>query len=259
MSYKADFHIHSYYSDGTMKPTELVRRYKDLDYDMIALTDHDGVDGINEAVIAGEALRIKVIPGIELGTGYDFGQERVELHILGYHIDVENPKLQEYLKRIQKARRTRNERLLAHLQQLGYDLTWEDLIERPGQTYIGKPNFARALKRKGMAPDNMWEIFDQIEKEKISSYEAIDVIKESGGMAVLAHPMKTKKIGTPGSDEFWNNLDMLVGDLKKHGLKGVECYHPSADHDQALKLVIMTGKYHLHITEGSDFHGEEED
>ncbi len=257
MSYKCDFHIHSCYSDGIMKPVDLVRRYKELEYDVIALTDHDGVDGVKEAVIAGEALQIKVVPGIELGTGCDFGEERVELHILGYYIDIDNPKLKEYLARILKARQVRNERLLAHLNHLGYGLSWEDLIERPGQTYIGKPNFARALTRKGIAPDNMWDIFDEIEKEKISAYEAIEMIKEAGGMAVLAHPMKTRKIGAPDSEEFWNNLDALVRDLKKHGLKGMECYHPSANHDQALKLVIMAGKYHLHITEGSDFHGDE--
>ena len=72
MSYKVDYHMHSYYSDGTMKPTDLVRMYKEKDYDMISLTDHDGVDGIAEAMIAGEALQIKVIPGIEFSTGYDF-------------------------------------------------------------------------------------------------------------------------------------------------------------------------------------------
>ncbi len=77
-------------------------------------------------------------------------------------------------------------------------------------------------------------------------------------MAVLAHPLKTKKIGDSSSEVFWKNLDLIVADLKKHGLKGMECYHPSASHEQALKLVVMAGQYHLHITEGSDFHGDEE-
>ena len=90
------------------------------------------------------------------------------------------------------------------------------------------------------------------------AYEAIDIIKEAGGMAVLAHPLKTKKIGDSSSEVFWKNLDLIVADLKKHGLKGMECYHPSASHEQALKLVVMAGQYHLHITEGSDFHGDEE-
>lgn len=258
MNYKVDYHMHSWFSDGTMKPTELVKMYKGRDYDVIALTDHDGVDGVYEAVIAGEALELKVIPGIEIGSSYDFEGQEIELHILGYHIDTENAALKACIEKLRISRRDRNERLLAHLQGLGYDLVYEDLIERPGQDYIGKPNFARALKRKGCAPENMWDLFDEVPRERISAYEAIDIIKEAGGMAVLAHPLKTKKIGDSSSEVFWKNLDLIVADLKKHGLKGMECYHPSASHEQALKLVVMAGQYHLHITEGSDFHGDEE-
>lgn len=257
MNYKVDFHTHSYYSDGLLKPTELVKMYKEKGYDLIALTDHDGVAGVSEAMIAGEALEMQIVPGIEFGCGYDFGEDRVELHILGYHIDIENEKLLTYIKKARDAREVRNEKLLAHLNDLGFELSREDLITRPKQDYIGKPDFARALRRKGIAHDHMWEIFDQVEKEKISVYEAIEVIREAGGIAVLAHPMKIKKIGIADEPEFWDNLDIIVRDLKKHGLKGMECYHPSADHEQALKLVVMAGKYHLHITEGSDFHGDE--
>lgn len=258
MNYKVDYHMHSWFSDGTMKPTELVKMYKGRDYDVIALTDHDGVDGVYEAVIAGEALELKVIPGIEIGSSYDFEGQEIELHILGYHIDTENAALKACIEKLRISRRDRNERLLAHLQGLGYDLVYEDLIERPGQDYIGKPNFARVLKRKGCAPENRWDLFDEVPRERISAYEAIDIIKEAGGMAVLAHPLKTKKIGDSSSEVFWKNLDLIVADLKKHGLKGMECYHPSASHEQALKLVVMAGQYHLHITEGSDFHGDEE-
>ena len=258
MNYKVDYHMHSWFSDGTMKPTELVKMYKGRDYDVIALTDHDGVDGVYEAVIAGEALELKVIPGIEIGSSYDFEGQEIELHILGYHIDTENAALKACIEKLRISRRDRNERLLAHLQGLGYDLVYEDLIERPGQDYIGKPNFARVLKRKGCTPENMWDLFDEVPRERISAYEAIDIIKEAGGMAVLAHPLKTKKIGDSSSEVFWKNLDLIVADLKKHGLKGMECFHPSASHEQALKLVVMAGQYHLHITEGSDFHGDEE-
>lgn len=130
MSYKVDYHMHSYYSDGTMKPTDLVRMYKEKDYDMISLTDHDGVDGIAEAMIAGEALQIKVIPGIEFSTGYDFDGRELELHMLGYYIDIENEALKARLTEIRKDREVRNEKLLAHLNNLGYELTYEDLLQR---------------------------------------------------------------------------------------------------------------------------------
>lgn len=256
MSYKVDFHLHSYYSDGTMKPTDLVRMYKDKEYDMIALTDHDGVDGIAEAVIAGEALRIKVVPGIELSTAYDFDSREIELHILGYYIDTENQALRERLVEIRRDRDVRNEKLLAYLVEQGYALDYEDLLQRPGQTYVGKPNFARAIAKKGYEIENLWEVLDTVKKDKISASEAIDLIKGAGGIAVLAHPMKTKKLAEPRSEAFWNALDQIIRDLKKKGLKGLECYHPSATEDDSLKLVGLAEKYHLHITEGSDFHGE---
>lgn len=256
MSYKVDYHMHSYYSDGTMKPTDLVRMYKEKEYDIIALTDHDGVDGISEAVIAGEALKIKVIPGIEFSTGYDFDGRELELHLLGYHIDIENQPLQERLKEIRKDRDVRNEKLLAYLNGLGYELTREDLLQRPGQTYVGKPNFARAIARKGYEIENLWEVLDTVKKDKISIFKAMELIKGAGGMSVLAHPMKTKNLAELRSDAFWDALERILRDLKKHGLKGLECFHPSATEEDSLRLVNLAGKYHLHITEGSDFHGE---
>ena len=248
--------MHSYYSDGTMKPTDLVRMYKEKEYDIIALTDHDGVDGISEAVIAGEALKIKVIPGIEFSTGYDFDERELELHLLGYHIDIENQPLRERLKEIRKDRDVRNEKLLAYLNGLGYELTREDLLQRPGQTYVGKPNFARAIARKGYEIENLWEVLDTVKKDKISIFKAMELIKGAGGMSVLAHPMKTKNLAELRSDAFWDALERILRDLKKHGLKGLECFHPSATEEDSLRLVNLAGKYHLHITEGSDFHGE---
>ena len=257
MGYKVDYHIHTYYSDGTMKPTDVVRRYSDMEYDMIAITDHDGVDGVREASIAGEALRIQVIPGIEFGTDCSFEEKKLELHILGYHIDEDNKELLERLEDIRAKRADRNERLLALINERGYELSYDDLITRPNQNYVGKPNFARALKAKGYEIPDMWELFDSVEKEKIDTLEAIELIKKAGGIAVLAHPMQIKNLGEKSSDEFWNKLDELIRMLKKEGLKGIECYHPSADEEDSLKLVTIAGKYHLHITEGSDFHSEE--
>ena len=92
----------------------------------------------------------------------------------------------------------------------------------------------------------------------ISSYEAIDLTKGAGGIAVLAHPMKTRGLPPRDSEEFWTALERIVGDLKKHGLGGLECYHPSAAEEDSLKLVVLAGKYHLHITQGSDFHGDKQ-
>ncbi|MGF6375198.1 putative metal-dependent phosphoesterase TrpH [Clostridiales Family XIII bacterium PM5-7] len=257
MSYKVDFHIHSSYSDGTMNPIDIVRKYKEEEYDIIALTDHDGIDGVKEATIAGEALQIQVVPGIELATSYTLEEKDIELHLLGYYIDIEHPQLNEALLKLRQERQARNEKLLIHLNELGYQLTEDDLLDRPGKTYVGKPNFARALAKKGYAIDNPWALMEQVERKKLSTKDAITLIKEAGGMAVLAHPMKTKGIGEPGTEAFFDHLKTMLTQLKKEGLKGVECYHPSADEHQSFQLVTIAGNLHLHITEGSDFHGEE--
>ncbi len=263
MSYKVDYHIHSWCSDGTMKPTELVRKYKDEGYDMIAITDHDGIDGVKEAMIAGEALKIKVISGIELATIHG----GIELHILGYQFDVDNTQLLEKLAELKSYRQERNQKMLVALRDMGYDLKEDDLKQWQGQTYIGKPNFARALAAKGYVSSPK-EAFVQgqflesdrikaLEREKISSQEAISLIKGAGGIAVLAHPGKVRKLGQIGSQEFWTNFDILLGQLKKAGLGGLECYHPSHREEDCLKFVELAEKYHLHITEGSDYHGED--
>lgn len=262
-SYKVDYHIHSWYSDGTMKPTALVRQYYEEGYDIISITDHDGIGGVQEAMIAGEALKIKVISGVELAAEH----HGIEIHLLGYQFDPEDPALLLKLEELRRYRDDRNKRLLSKLQEQGYDLTEEDLKQRPGQTYIGKPNFARALVAKGyisspaeaFEPGKLLESpeLKAIEREKISAAEAIDLLKRAGGMAVLAHPVKIRGLGQRGSEEFWKGLDKLLRELKKEGMAGLECFYPAHSEEEKLRLVDFAQKYHLHITEGSDFHGDD--
>lgn len=264
MALKMDLHIHSTCSDGTMRPIDLVKKYQKEEYTVIALTDHDGIDGVKEAQIAGEALGITVYSGIEFGTKLPDGPE---LHILGYRFDIENEALKARLADILRARRERNSKLLVVLQEMGYDITEEDLKQRPDQTYIGKPNFALALMKKGyisqpseaFQPGKFLESEEAraVKKERITPQEAISLILGAGGIPVLAHPMKVKNIGEKGSEEYFQNLSEILRTLKKAGLKGLECFHPSATHEQALRLVDLAGKYHLHITQGSDYHGPE--
>jgi len=85
----------------------------------------------------------------------------------------------------------------------------------------------------------------------------MDVIKQAGGTPVLAHPIQTRGIGRPGSEEFFQNMDMIIGRLKRQGLKGLECFHPDQNFEQSMRFVEMAEKYHLHITRGSDFHGKD--
>ncbi len=261
MEHLVDYHNHTYYSDGTDSPTEVVKRAKEKGYHTIAITDHDGVDGVGEGIIAGEALDIRVIAGIELSTKSEIGSD---IHILGYHIDPKNPELLDACRRIREKREDRNRRLLAALEEDGYPLTMEELVTGPGQDFIGKPTIARAMVKKGYI-NHTWEAFRnifaqphmrKIKKMKLPTQEAIDLVKGAGGIAVLAHPMEISKIGKRGSPEFFENLDDLLKTLRKQGLKGIECIYPDHSEEETLKLIDLAEKYHLHITTGSDYHGD---
>lgn len=260
--YKVDFHIHTTASDGEATPTEIVKRAKELGYDIIAITDHDNTDGLQEAMIAAEALEMKVVPGIEIAVVTEDGRG---LHMLGYHIDPENPKLKAFLDNMIENRRKRNEQLFEVLREMGYDISISD-IQVGRNNFVGKPLIARALVRKGYISD-MKEAFGpeilgspmcrKVTKVKPLASEAIEIISCAGGTPVLAHPIQTRGIGKPGSEEFYENMDGIIGRLKKQGLKGLECFHPDQNFEQSMRFIEMAEKYHLHITRGSDFHGKD--
>ena len=258
--YKADFHIHTTASDGQASPTQIVKRAKELDYDIIAITDHDNTNGIAEGMIAAEAVGIKLIPGIEIAV---VTEEGTGLHMLGYHIDIENEALKNFLDAMVQRRTERNEQLFRVLQEMGYDISREDITAGKND-YIGKPLIARALVSKGYIAEEK-QAFGRdilgsakcraVKKVNPLAKDAIQIIKEAGGTPVLAHPIQTRGIGRPGSEQFYENIDKIIGRLKRQGLKGLECFHPDQDFEQSMRFVEMAEKYHLHITRGSDFHG----
>lgn len=260
--YKVDFHIHTTASDGLSTPTEIVKCAKEQSYDIIAITDHDNTDGLEEAKVAGEALEMKVVPGIEIAVITEDGKG---LHMLGYNIDKDNEELKDFLSRMIERRKTRNEQLFKVLQEMGYDISEKD-IEVGKNDFIGKPLIARAMVRKGYV-SNEKEAFGgdilgspkcrAVKKVKPLASEAIDVILKAGGTPVLAHPIQTRGIGKPGSEEFFENMEKIICRLKKQGLKGLECFHPDQNFDQSMRFIEIAEKYHLHITRGSDFHGKD--
>lgn len=259
--FKVDFHIHTTASDGEATPTQIVKQARELDYDIIAITDHDNTDGIAEAKIAAEAVDIKLVPGIEIAV---VTEEGTGLHILGYNIDVENEELKQFLIDMVERRKARNEELFGTLRSMGYDISEED-IEVGKNSFISKPSIARALLRKGIIKEEREaygrEILGSAEcravrNAKPLAKDAIKVIKDAGGTPVLAHPIQTRGIGRPGSETFYENIDTIIGTLKRQGLKGLECFHPDQNFEQSMRFVEMAEKYHLHITRGSDFHGK---
>ena len=257
--YKVDFHIHTTASDGHSTPTEIVKQAKDLGYDMIAITDHDNTNGLQEAMIAAEALELKVIPGVKVAVVTEAGYE---IHILGYYIDKDNEELQEFLHTLIERRRKRNKALFGVLQEMGYDISEED-VAAGKNAYIGKPLIAAALMRNGYIKEKNEaygpEILNSpqclsVKKEKPLAREAIEIISKAGGMPVLAHPIQTKDIGRKGSEQFYKHIEEIIAELKRQGLTGMECFHPDQDFEQSMRFVEMAEKYHLHITRGSDFH-----
>ncbi len=261
MESKIDLHVHTYYSDGTLSPTEIIKWAKKSKLDQIAITDHDGIDGIQEALIAGEALEIVVIPGIEFSVDESNG---LGLHILGYHIDIFNEDLKNKLAYIKQKRKERNDKLITVLSDLGYPLVYADMQKRGSGNYIGKPDFARGLIHKKyiskfseafqVGQFLMAENVRKIKKEKLSAKEAIALINGAGGIAVLAHPMKVTGL----SGEYFTELENLIIKLKGYGLKGMECFYPEHSEEETMKLVNLAEKHKLHITKGSDYHGPKE-
>jgi predicted metal-dependent phosphoesterase TrpH len=261
-----DLHLHTYYSDGTMSPEELVKSAKKRGADTIAITDHDGMGGLPEGLEAGKRQGVHVIPGIELSTEDEQG---VYMHILGYCFDQDNEELKSEVERIRQKRVERNEKLLSALREIGCKLTSEDLQLREGQDYIGKPTFALALMKKGYvsSPKEAFreghfmrsDAVRSVHREKISAKHAIELIRGAGGIPVLAHPMKVSHLTRGHCGDFFAELDKQLAKLKGWGLEGMECYYSSHQPADTERLTAMAKRHGLIITAGSDFHGEEFD
>lgn len=260
-----DLHLHTYYSDGEQSPCEVVRTALQQGITTMAITDHDGTGGIQEAVQAGHALGIRVIPGIEFSTEDPNG---AHLHLLGYGIDSEEPELQQALVGIRHARETRNLLIMEALARMGYPISFEDLGAYPGSDYIGKPVFARAMVAKGYIESPLDAFRDgvllrseeirKIQKEKISVKRAIQLVRHAGGISVLAHPLKIGWLGSAKDVTLEKRLEKLEGLLKfliSYGLQGMECYYSKHSQEETEALVALAKKEGLLISAGSDYHG----
>lgn len=261
-----DLHLHTYYSDGTLSPEELIILAKNRGVETIAITDHDGMGGLAEGIEAGKRRGVHVIPGIELSTEDEAG---IYMHILGYCFDRENEALIQEVEMIRRKRAERNEKLFAALSEIGCSLTREDLRLREEQDYIGKPTFALALVKKGYVSSAKEAFLDgrylrsdavrSIHREKISAKRAIELICDAGGIPVLAHPMKISHLIKSDHEDFFCRLDEQLEKLKSWGLQGMECYYSGHQPEEIRKLYKLAGKHALIVTAGSDFHGEEFD
>ncbi|MFD1126865.1 PHP domain-containing protein [Paenibacillus provencensis] len=250
---RCDLHTHTLASDGMQSPTDNVRLASARGLAAVAITDHDTVSGVEEAVRAGVQYGIQVIPGVEISTRAG-GKD---IHVLGYFVDIHNSKFLERLESLRRTREERNTRILEKLQELGLSVTMDDVIgvmNRPldKDETIGRPHIADTLVHKGYVK-NMREAFDLYLAEgkpgfvsvpRISPAEAMEWIREAGGKPVLAHP------GLYGDDELVNQM------IEQGKPEGIEVYHSDHGPAEETRYRAMAEKYSLVMTGGSDFHGE---
>jgi 3',5'-nucleoside bisphosphate phosphatase len=243
----ADLHTHTTSSDGTFAPAEVVRMAAECGLKYIAITDHDIVDGISEAVRAAAELDINIIPGVELSVEHVSGQE---IHMLAYGIDWLDEKLNRKLVSLQNSRAVRAREIVVKLQNMGFDLDYDDVASVAEEASVGRPHIAQAMVDKGFIqkPDDAfreyigWAGPAYVKKVILSPENAIDMISEAGGVAVHAHP------GIFGNDD-------LIPELVGAGMAGIECFHPFHKETHYRHYFELCRKYDLLVTGGSDFHG----
>lgn len=247
---KADLHLHTTASDGIHTPQELVRMAAERGFGLIAVTDHDSVDGLAQAQEEGTRLGVRVLSGVELGC-----TAHREVHVLGYGFRPDDPVLTDFCRGRVLERETRAEEMVRRLCAAGKMISM-DRVRELAKGVIARPHIARALVEAGHA-SSVKDAFDRylcagrptyVPREKISVAEGVRLIEQAGGIAVLAHPMEMKMGDTM--------MESLIGEWKTQGLAGIEVYHPSAQNNHASSLYAMAERLGMLVTGGSDFHGE---
>ena len=242
-----DLHVHSNVSDGTRSPREVVFHAKEKGLHAMALTDHDTVGGLDEAIEAGALYQIEVIPGIELSA--DFPNDN--LHFVGLCIDYKNKDFLTKLAPLRDARKIRNTKMLAQLKDLGFNIAVDE-----NSDITTRAHFARALLERGYVA-SIKEAFDlylspgkpgYVKRVTPSPEECIDLIHEAGGVAILAHPT------------LYNlsmvDLEELIVRLAHYGLDGIEAIYPLHSPEEEAYFIVLARKLNLIISGGSDFHGD---
>jgi predicted metal-dependent phosphoesterase TrpH len=253
LSSVVDLHIHSTFSDGVHTPEEIVDLAKSQGLVAIAITDHDTAAGTDEAVCRASEIGIEVINGIEVSSWH----VDTSMHILGYCFRHDDKQFSGRLQLLQDGRESRNIRIIKNLNKLGIRVDLRELQQYSLYGQTGRPHIARLLVDKGVTKtiDLAFKHYLRrgaaayAERFRFSAHDAIDMIREAGGIAVLAHPASL--------DPTLRSIPSLLKDLAKVGLRGVEVYYPSHSPKTVKALLRMAAEIGLFITGGSDFHGTE--
>jgi predicted metal-dependent phosphoesterase TrpH len=245
---KFDLHLHSTASDGRLSPEELVQTAARLGLAVIAVTDHDSIDGIAPALKAAqECPTLKVIPGVEVSTDVPHG----EVHVLGYFVDYTSSELGVKLAAFRDSRKVRAQKMIGKLDSMGVHIEWGRVLEIAGSGSVGRPHIAEAILEKGYVQSQR-EAFARyiardapayVEREKMTPAEVVELVVRVGGLAVLAHPYEV------------HDLEQLIPRLQRVGLVGVEVYYNNYTPKTTQYLASLARKHALIATGGSDYHG----
>jgi predicted metal-dependent phosphoesterase TrpH len=245
---RADLHLHTTASDGRLTPQELVQKAVELKLEVIAITDHDSVEGVSPAIEAAKSFaQLTVIPGVEINTDVPKG----EVHILGYFIDYRDPGLNRTLEELRNSRYERGKKMVAKLAEIGIDVDWTKVQELAGGGSIGRPHIAQAMLEQGYV-SSLREAFTNyigrngpayVERKKLTPIEAVKVVLNAGGLPVLAHPADIEQ------------LEPFLLQLKKAGIVGIEIYYNGYNSKTIAQLKRFAKKLDLIACGGSDYHG----
>lgn len=242
----ADLHLHTHFSDGTYSPEELAGHGRRCDLSVMSLTDHDTVEGCERMAAACVALGIEFIPGTELTCDCD----GTELHLLGYFIDTGHPRLTESMQRFQEVRQNRVREMVVRLNKMSVRITAEEVFALANCRSPGRPHLARTLVKNGVCAslDDAFERFLKkgrpawVPKFKLSAADAIRLIHDVGGLAVLAHPALYR-------------ADEVIPHLADAELDGIECFHSRHNASATEHYLRVANRFRLAPTGGSDCHG----
>ena len=242
---RLNLHTHSLNSDGAYTPEEVVKIQYDDNIEVMSLTDHDNVSGIDEATLAGEKYGVKVLPGIELSC-----YSVCEIHILGYNFDYKNPEFLQELEEVKDLRRQRISKTVTKLHNLG--VRFDDSVLDFENANLGRVHVAKEMVKQGLArsvSDAFYQYLGAGKKAYISGYrlrpmDGVKLIKKYGGVAVVAHPVYIPK----------EKLELLVSGLVPYGLGGLECYCSSFNETDTRRFLELAKKYNLITTTGTDLH-----
>jgi len=245
MSTLIDLHMHTNHSDGYYSPLELINKVKEKNLNIISITDHDSTNALEEAITIGKDFGVEVIPGVEISTDI----EDKEIHLLGYFVDIHNSELIKYLSFFREERYHRAKRIIRKLNNLGLDISLDDVLDVAKNSAVGRPHVAFAMMKLCIVND-YYEAFQKYLRDNGPAYErkihvspqsALKLINDAGGLSFIAHPGHIK--------------ESILMTLINAGIDGIEVTHPSHNEYQMKFYRGIVNQYCLLESGGSDFHG----